>query len=1194
MNKLSKLTALLLALVLALGVPMQVMAEGEEIETWTEYMDIAKEALKTKIMAYETYGEYWDMVKLIEESDFEDFFYTLPLEDQHAIAKYVNDMFWASLVGYTNVAPLPELVEMAAPASMLSLTARDGDTGSEEAKGLSTVKQVSGPDTNGYFTITLENYATGKVTTTTTTDIKPVDIVLVLDDSGSMKENLSETVYTEVAYNSMDHDNEYYVKNDDGSYTKVTWCDNRNCQAWTSGCYDFWGHHSGTKYTNKETFYELTVINHGTKGAALITAVNNFVDSVNANSPTEGTHQMSIVKFSGDSKNDTDAAEVINVWTPVNDGTVNGLKLTGNDMVFDGGTWIEKGLTKAKEQLESLTTTGRQRVVIVFTDGKPGGGSWYNQGGQYNDAESVGASAINIAESIKGMENTTIYTIAVLDGADPTAAVVSPATGIDDVGNANKINAILHAISSNYPDATAQSSGDTLTTTFNTINPLVDTNNNGRFDDGEPGYYLSASSASDLNNIFQKISSNIQTGQSSVTLDEETIVRDVVTPYFEIPYVYKKDENGEYVLDENGEKIKDYTAAEITISEAQHTGDSEGKPVFGTPTEVDYTYTINGNVLDVTGFNFADNAVMTLTNDGKTSYVGKKLIITFKIKPVDGFLGGNDVETNVEDQSGIFKDQESADNNDPVVNLPNPPNVDVPLWRIQVEGKHQHLFLSNEADINELLQSFSLVYQKLKEDGTVDTSVPPYKVNGIRNGYATLQFTLADTASGYAMVYTIEPGADVGTWSYVNTETGGPVDNFDVTPFLTKDKEYTISYKVIPETEGNMKETTGSLKVGVHVYKPTFTFRDTTEKYLSDETAKNYYNNNNYVSESWSHTYYGEITVTINVTYDANGTPSYSYVATQKDGTQIASDSNWDMATETIDFSGYASTAGIDYHVKMSGTKPTVAFTYSPVETEWIKEGKVAAVDCVPVDVTKVTLTSTNTHDKVEQGEGGALTEGEYKTKSVYTEGSDTASVTITKIEENGTAVNGDPVEKDVTGIPHIKTLRNELDCNCSYDAKEGGVTDIHANAPETGAVPEFVIHITDAYSELKIIKNGLSVGESAIFTVTGYVPNGTAVGEQKTWTVVLTKASANAELSVTITGLLVGSTAAVEEAGNWSWRYQTPQYEPDTKSVEILPKTQPTATITITNTNKNNQWLDDEVAVQNNFSVNGPGTVID
>ena len=50
--------------------------------------------------------------------------------------------------------------------------------------GVSTAKTVSAPDENGLYTITLETYATGE-SSITETGI-PVDIVLVLDVSGSM------------------------------------------------------------------------------------------------------------------------------------------------------------------------------------------------------------------------------------------------------------------------------------------------------------------------------------------------------------------------------------------------------------------------------------------------------------------------------------------------------------------------------------------------------------------------------------------------------------------------------------------------------------------------------------------------------------------------------------------------------------------------------------------------------------------------------------------------------------------------------------------------------------------------------------------------------------------------------------------------------------------------------------------------
>ena len=56
--------------------------------------------------------------------------------------------------------------------------------------------------------------------------------------------------------------------------------------------------------------------------------------------------------------------------------------------------------------------------------------------------------------------------------------------------------------------------------------------------------------------------------------------------------------------------------------------------------------TIDGNNVSVTGFNFSDNYVGTVTNNGIVTYRGHKLVIRFSVKPQPGFLGGNNVPTN--------------------------------------------------------------------------------------------------------------------------------------------------------------------------------------------------------------------------------------------------------------------------------------------------------------------------------------------------------------------------------------------------------------------------------------------------------------------------------------------------------------------------------------------------------------------
>lgn len=71
------------------------------------------------------------------------------------------------------------------------------------------------------FLLTLEAYATGSTTTTTST--KPMDIVLVLDVSGSMKENLTEAGYRYNEVYDLSTNGTYYYKN--SRYQRAYYCD---------------------------------------------------------------------------------------------------------------------------------------------------------------------------------------------------------------------------------------------------------------------------------------------------------------------------------------------------------------------------------------------------------------------------------------------------------------------------------------------------------------------------------------------------------------------------------------------------------------------------------------------------------------------------------------------------------------------------------------------------------------------------------------------------------------------------------------------------------------------------------------------------------------------------------------------------------------------------------------------------------
>ena len=128
------------------------------------------------------------------------------------------------------------------------------------------------------------------------------------------------------------------------------------------------------------------------------------------------------------------------------------------------------------------TREGAQKVVVFFTDGQPTSNSdWSN---------SVAAAAITNAKELKDA-NALIYSIGVFRDANPN----------DTNTSAGNFNGYMHAVSSNYPDATATSS--TRPNRYScTLGKRTDNSD----------YYKAATDADELNNIFNEISSDLETG----------------------------------------------------------------------------------------------------------------------------------------------------------------------------------------------------------------------------------------------------------------------------------------------------------------------------------------------------------------------------------------------------------------------------------------------------------------------------------------------------------------------------------------------------------------------------------------------------------------------------------------------------------------------------------------------------------
>ena len=138
-------------------------------------------------------------------------------------------------VNFTDVAPFLPPVSGAAPRRSPARAAGDTDPSSDN--GMVVNKTSVYNEETGAYDITLEAYATGsKVISTVTSDV-PTDIVLVLDQSGSMGDNFSTTTSDSwVSYGKRTNDANYnnrmdssnksknrnlYYKLSDGGYAEV-------------------------------------------------------------------------------------------------------------------------------------------------------------------------------------------------------------------------------------------------------------------------------------------------------------------------------------------------------------------------------------------------------------------------------------------------------------------------------------------------------------------------------------------------------------------------------------------------------------------------------------------------------------------------------------------------------------------------------------------------------------------------------------------------------------------------------------------------------------------------------------------------------------------------------------------------------------------------------------------------------------
>ncbi len=342
------------------------------------------------------------------------------------------------------------------------------------------------------FLVGLSALSSTSNTITTTTSVQPLDIVLVLDVSGSMDDYMTSYKYTPTYDAKNNKWGDYWAKNPDGSYAPI--------KRITTGfpLYQFEGWElngnevepmTGPNDTgdNKIQFYTRTAVSEIRRMAALKTAANNFITETakrNDGIADEGKqHRISIVKFASDKSdrvgNNTDwrglnYSQIVTRLTAYNSKTVS----SGTDMInalnAKGATRADYGMEKAVESLSSARSSA-QKVVIFFTDGVPTSESEWDSG--------VANAAISQSRELK-QGGAVVYSIGVFAEADPA-----------DTGK--NFNAYMHGVSSNYPGASS----------YRDLGTRAENSD----------YYKAATDADELNSIFQEISNEINSGTGSPT-----------------------------------------------------------------------------------------------------------------------------------------------------------------------------------------------------------------------------------------------------------------------------------------------------------------------------------------------------------------------------------------------------------------------------------------------------------------------------------------------------------------------------------------------------------------------------------------------------------------------------------------------------------------------------------------------------
>lgn len=599
-------------------------------------------------------------------------------------------------------------------------------------------KGISSPFGDGNYWIKLESFATGSAEQ----EVKPADVVLVLDFSGSMNSNYKTGNHYDVVLNGTNNagyaysngfwtataatgqrfyktDGQYYQVKRGNEPTGGTYVDgggtereefwqylyfekdgrtyyldgmnvvttmpkkytnaNNNAIIWSGALYQYKNFNS-TSSSNANTWTRLR---------ELKSAVAEFIDIIYRNDNEYGStplgNRLSIVTYSG-----TTASQLISGWVPATNG--NGsrdetlLKALAAKTAT-GNTPTGTGMTEAVSVLSAIPDDrDSKRTVVLLTDGLPGSASSWGSG-----CMPQATTCIRQAWEAKQTYGATVFSVSIYPGtyaADQTL--------------------FLECTSSNYPDAKPTAGSSSFAPTGDRL-------------PDDKAIYTKINPTS-LTDLFAEIAS--MSGGSGANLTSASSTVDIISHSFKFPDNFDASQvkiftarlstinnlgeaNEEYVFDEeilsgfSPDKYKVYHPTTGAYLGEYFVDEHQGEGIHGEGLKAEII-TQNGDPgIKVTNFDYKNNWCGPVKDkDGNISYyTGHKIIILIPIQMNPDAVGGPNVITNG-DHSGVYLNngQSYVEFKSPTVSLP----VNIYIEKAGLVGVESAKFLIERAVLPDL------------------------------------------------------------------------------------------------------------------------------------------------------------------------------------------------------------------------------------------------------------------------------------------------------------------------------------------------------------------------------------------------------------------------------------------------------------------------------------------------------------